>query len=526
MIIDKLYDHNLSKTPEGIAIWITTSTEDSELKFPSNVWKHDSPLDIEEKHSLARILKTGALDDAPDHDAMAQKIAQQSVWSTKMHFVWDIIIARLLNGDQEKAQINSKKTKTMSFSDFWEECVDSKVYPTVPDPSLQNIESLFSSASSAERKFWGFQLFQRLIGNTPSSQISSLFTQNFVRCLVNQLKSSDRFLHRAAEKSIGSVVEKAASTPGSRASILKALLTKPYGDIAFDKTTKTKAIEALLSQTNELDCGPVMNLFTKLILNPGVQDEKSASSRRLALADQLVAASKGRQIKEDIGSIKSKDPFALGVLKILAMVAYFDLTGSNDAKDAELNPAISESLRQDFRTRISSCLGHLISKLPDPSIYFYSVVSTVRGKGDTKSSGEPLLEIDESISKVITAAWQVLDEVYATSAENFSPEESKRKHLHSIVLLYSLAILQMYNEDADAVSILEELNSVFEGHLHDQNDSKGSTALIEILLSFSSRPSQLLRRVAQRVFTSIAPGIDDKGLESLTKVWTRFCGYP
>ena len=347
-----------------------------------------------------------------------------------------------------------------------------------------------------------------------------------MRCLVNQLKSSDRFLHRAAEKSIDSMVEKAASTPGSRSSILKALLTKPYGDISFDKTTKTKATEALLSQTNESDCEPVMNLFTKLILNPGVQDEKSASSRRLALADQLVAASKGRRMKEDIGGNKSKDPVTLSILKILAMVAYFDLTGSNVAKDAELNPAVSESLRQDFRTRISSCLGHLISKLPDPSIYFYSVVSTVRGNGDTTSFGRPLLEIDESISKVITAALQVLDDAYATSTVDPSPGESKRSHFHSIVLLYSLTLLQMYNEDADAISILEELNNVFEGHLHDQNDSKSSAALVEILLSFSSRPSQLLRRVAQWVFTSIAPGIDDKGLESLTKVWTRFCGSP
>ena len=137
MIIDKLYDYNLSKTPEGIAIWITTRIEDSELTFPSSVWKHDSPLDKEETHSLARILKTGALENAPDRDEMAQKTPQQSVWSTKMHFVWDIIIARLLSGDEENAQTNSKKISTMSFGDFWEECVDSKVYlPSSAIPKL------------------------------------------------------------------------------------------------------------------------------------------------------------------------------------------------------------------------------------------------------------------------------------------------------------------------------------------------------------------------------------------------------
>lgn len=64
---------------------------------------------------------------------------------------------------------------------------------------LRVTESLFSSASSPERKYWGFQLFQRALPKIRNSQdLPFLFTKNFMRSWINHLSKSDRYLHKAA----------------------------------------------------------------------------------------------------------------------------------------------------------------------------------------------------------------------------------------------------------------------------------------------------------------------------------------
>ena len=60
-------------------------------------------------------------------------------------------------------------------------------------------ESLFSSISSPERKYWGFQLFQKALPRIRNSQdLPFLFTKNFMRSWINHLSKSDRYLHKAA----------------------------------------------------------------------------------------------------------------------------------------------------------------------------------------------------------------------------------------------------------------------------------------------------------------------------------------
>jgi len=127
-IIDKLRDHNLLRTPEGIVIWITAKRELPSLKFPAHVWKHENPLDRKETSSLARILREGAIVDTNDLDAPGSKMTQQSIWSTKVHFAWDSIIAQLSYDQPAGIQKNSKGTKNISFEEFWEECVDSRPF--------------------------------------------------------------------------------------------------------------------------------------------------------------------------------------------------------------------------------------------------------------------------------------------------------------------------------------------------------------------------------------------------------------
>jgi DNA polymerase phi len=90
-----------------------------------------------------------------------------------------------------------------------------------------------------------------------------------------------------------------------------------------------------------------------------------------------------------------------------------------------------------------------------------------------------------------------------------------------------MTILQVYNGDADAVSMLDELKfcySRFLGHKKSEQGptSEASDTLVEILLSFASKQSQLFRRTSEQVFGAFADQITSTGLRSLVAVCPRF----
>lgn len=89
-----------------------------------------------------------------------------------------------------------------------------------------------------------------------------------------------------------------------------------------------------------------------------------------------------------------------------------------------------------------------------------------------------------------------------------------------------MTILQVYNGDADAVSMLDELQfcySKFVGDEESQEEtSDASDTLVEILLSFASKQSQLFRRMSEQVFGAFADKVTATGLESLISVCSLY----
>ena len=339
-----------------------------------------------------------------------------------------------------------------------------------------------------------------------------------MRCLINQLGGSDRFLHRAARRSIKSIEDRAIKDPQSNAPIIKALLTEPSGDINFDKVTKTEVVRTIVSGTKTSGWKQLIILFEQLIARPELQEERAAASRRLAIADLLSSALQNRDIEDTLIDINKDGNLVISsMLDLFARYAYYDLENAGQARP---DPPISQSTRQIFRTRISSCLGHLMSKSSGAYVYGYHLIQNIRETHRSQEFGKPLLEIDGVLSQTIIKAFKVVEKVNL-QAQTEITEAPIRNYMQSIILLYSLTILQMYNEDADSVTMLEELNEIFEAEVTSKSLKNGSTALVEILLSLSSRPSQLFRRLAQQVFASCASDINETGLQSIIKVRTN-----
>lgn len=124
-------------------------------------------------------------------------------------------------------------------------------------------ENLFASSSTPNRKYWGFQVFQKILHRLPPSSLHVLFTPNFMRTWINHLSKADRYLHKAAKQVVSihkrpffcllmgekavhvqTFVEK-EPTAGF-ALVLQLMGTN--GSQNFDRITRTKTVESILAK--------------------------------------------------------------------------------------------------------------------------------------------------------------------------------------------------------------------------------------------------------------------------------------
>lgn len=142
-------------------------------------------------------------------------------------------------------------------------------------------ESLFSGSASNERKYWGFVIVQRVLPRVKAADLPMLFTKNFMRTWINHLSHFDRYLHSFAKEiaspdashpllsvcadcqvlqanEIVSVVQKDPTL--GFAFILQ--LIGVHGSQEFDKLTKTRTVESILTRMNAED---IKNYITHLL---------------------------------------------------------------------------------------------------------------------------------------------------------------------------------------------------------------------------------------------------------------------
>jgi DNA polymerase phi len=101
-------------------------------------------------------------------------------------------------------------------------------------------------------------------------------------------------------------------------------------------------------------------------------------------------------------------------------------------------------------------------------------------------------------------------------------EAQDKAPLQALALLYALVIFQLYNGEPEVVSTIDELKLFYDKLIRhkDKGDSEveASEVLVELLLSFISKPSALLRKVTQHVFSAFMTNITAEGLKLITDV--------
>ena len=382
---------------------------------------------------------------------------------------------------------------------------------------------MFASASSDERKYWGFLLFQKYVQILPVSLIGAILGPNFLRCLVNQLASSARYLHRIAERSLRTIHSCIDKDPQISVIFIRILAANGY--LNFDHLTKTKTIEKILNQVSVFALQDIISIFGQLILRPNAQDEKRASTTRQLVADYLVS------VVRSIPSPVEGDPTLAAyhgcissATTIFLKHAYFEVIPSVVDPAQLPEPPISINTREVFKSRLTSCLSHLIIKSDNAAYHPFEVMSTIR-LYETKNKEYKSLasfDVESNVPETIRSGWKTISKL---NKNEQSAEAPRKGFLRAFKLLYTLNLLQIYNGDADAVSMIQEMQ-VYSGAILDPqsrlDQGEASEALVEIILSLVSKSSLLFKRLAQQVFSVCTSIVNHNGLQSMIHVSVAF----
>lgn len=337
---------------------------------------------------------------------------------------------------------------------------------------------------------------------------------------MNQLSSPGRYLHLAAEKSVKVLLRRVQTENSMALSSLNGLMSPPNGEINFDRNTKTKTLEKLTNMVPNSSLVDFLQLLRKMTINPGVQDERSANSKRRTIADLLLVIVARSRSAATYGGNPLPPETEQGieqVLTLLVELAYFNPKHDSNSPGGADDIPISQASHDVFRAKITSCLTVLTSKSTNPSVFAYHIVCVIISRQNLPASWEPLLVMDQILAKVLEKAWETLRKIHAKEQ---SCHTKLRPFLVAFKLLYCLTILQVYNGDADAVNMLEELKH----HRSDLLDDKelkapgGPQALIEIILSLVARSDLLFRRICPHIFSACAPHMNESALNSMNKV--------
>jgi DNA polymerase phi len=484
-IVDALHANALWKTPEGVAIWLMLTKSSTKVKLPKGVWQHNDPLSANERPTLSKVVQEIPIDDEQQGGKAGSGSRQ-----TAPSFAWPVILAELYGG--------SRSAK--DFTQFWTQVVES---------------GLFHASSSAERKALGFQILAMAITSAPSPLLRQLFTPNLTRCIINQRAGAQRYLFDAAKASLNSVVARSKQDPSATSGLIQGLIEE--GAANFDQATKTKTIETLLSQCNSDALAGVVDFVQKLMRKPNVkQDEQAqADAQRRMLADLLLSIVRThKEPSELFVKHDSKQKHATPSAWLNSVLdTFIELGYCEPAESDEVSPALSDSTKSICRTRLSSCVAQLMNlPLADASTAVYGLLKALRSSKRSYFQSTASKETKALVKRTDKAIQDAQDKVAKTK------NQSKAATAQAFALLFAMSVFQIYNEEPDAVPVLEDLHACAGDW---GKDSESASVLIELLLSFVSKQSALFRKLAEQVFSAFTGSLTAEGLQSMLDILTQ-----
>ncbi|KAI0263807.1 DNA polymerase phi-domain-containing protein [Gloeopeniophorella convolvens] len=528
-------------TPERVALalraqrlWPEREAEWRRMWAPAI--KHGNVLHSANLAALAKVLRESGVED--DEDVVK---ASGRTWKPQVHFVWDDILDELLPPK------DSGRTPKGSFQEFFRIVVD---------------ESLFAGSASNERKYWGFVIFQRALSRVKAADLPMLFTKNFMRTWINHLSHFDRYLHSFAKQIATSILAAVQKDPAlGFAFILQ--LTGVHGNQQFDKLTKTKTVESILTTMNaEGIASYIQHLLAQV-------DEDSSSAqpdiqvinaRRAWIVEQFAALVRHGAIPKDDGWVQvildwlvvhgifivkkksPKSPFsAVCSLRIPAIV----LPNANVQVQSPPSPPFSDGLREQCRERLLSCLADLtqlsvVTKTADDKtqkltgaasdgeFWISRVLQTIQQLEQDTKHVKLAAEFDEDELEKLEQARKAI-----ASLKKVQVQDDRKESARGAELLLQSFILLLYTEESpeqrdtaplEVISCTDGASRLFpespkktKKHIEPAEDEKPEPepidVLVDTIIGCLEKGTAYMRAVSNHGFSLLSAAVKDSTVD-------------
>ncbi|PCH38454.1 hypothetical protein WOLCODRAFT_115513 [Wolfiporia cocos MD-104 SS10] len=510
--VDAVYATHKGWTPEKLALTLKLQGQ-----YPSRDWgkllspmfKSPELLAPENLTTIARILKESSIDSEEESDA-----PKEGSWKPQIHFAWDLLLDALLSNPA------SERTAQGSFPEFFRIAVD---------------ESLFAATSSPERKYWGFQVFQKALPRVSSADIPMLFTKNFMRSWINHLSNSDRYLHKAARQVAADIQAHVKQNPTLGFTLILQL-TGIHGSRQFDKLTKTKTVESILTSMDKEGIQTYIDYLLKQVDDEQTTDVQAINARRAWIIEQLAALIRN-------GAIPKSDEWVQSVLDWFTVHGLFIIKKKSEkssiaALHSVPSPVFSDDLRKSCRQRLLSSLAELtghatlvsngdnkLTKVPavasNGEFWIRRVLQTVEQLEKDSKHVDSLIEVDEEMQELRSKALQTAEQLRTVSDER--KESAKGAEL---LLLATLLHQYCADEEFDAdvlESCIDGASRMFPSENKGKKKSKKSTdaqetsdeslepvdVLVDNVIGFLEEATAYMRAVANQVFTLLSSSVKE-----------------
>lgn len=532
LFLQSIGDEGLTFTTEGLAVHMSIpSTLRSRLASQvtaNSHWKHYDPMAKGNVAVLGKVLKDAEVVESVedgDETVSAKTVKQKGSWSPKLPFVWDLILAHFTSTDEDACEPESngslkKRKNTSSLSskkrskaelvseqidlgEFWRVVVD---------------ETLFSEKASPERRYWGFEIFNKFVVAVSPSQVAHLFGPNLMRSLLSQASLQNKLLNKMTTKTINTIIQTAQNELDKVVPLLNCLTGETKGGRwNFDSISKSKATDALIGVLSYLDDPAQIpeDIVNKLILEikdllvekfndvlssleePDDQKNESVKVAKNGelkwILDKLLVLYRSTKRLKSTPTKLLEDSF-----KFLLNHAFFIKLGA---------PKLSENSLKLFNERLASFLSESIAlKRKDHSWAFFCLKQIEKKEKD--SDYTLILELSEDLEVVRDEAMTTLDAIKLAMKKDTTHKEEH----YCFELLISMVLLQLYQGESEAISVLEELRACYlETFAMTDEDLETSIIMTEIILSFVSKKSALMRKLCSIVWESFLCVEDNQG---------------
>jgi DNA polymerase phi len=484
VLVDGFQARSLWKTPEGVAVWMLFARRFSSVKMPKSVWQHNDPLSAAERALLGKVLQ-----EVPIEDDQAQSNGKGAAGTRQAapSFAWTVILKEL----------SKEERSPEDLVQFWKQTID---------------QGLFNASSSPERKALGLQVFSLAIPQVHYVQLRSLFTPGLMRCILNQRAIAQSYLFDAAKLPLNQMLTRAKNDPYAVSSMVQGLVEE--GAINFDQATKTKTLETLLFYANANALTDLMGVFQKLMFQPklGADEVSQADVQRRQVADLLLSTVRSKKEPSEL-YIKNEDSPALDgppVWLSRAIDILLEIGFCKAQKGAPIVPPVSDSSKTVCRQRLSSCIAHLMNlPLADAATTVYGLVKVLRSAKNAHYHKSANSEVKDLVKRTDKALRD------ASERQRHARSQPQRDSASAFTLLFAMSVYQVYNDEPDAVSALEDLHNCAGDW---GKNTESAAVLTELLLSFASKQSALFRKLAEQVFSAFSSSLTAEGLQSMLDV--------